>query len=92
MKDSARLDSLKKEIMVDIYKNRMLLTSERDRPEGWRLVSGLWSPFYIQLRNLSSFPETMRKVGEAMTIMIKESAPTVDKLVGIAFSGIPIAT
>ena len=90
--DSARLESLKKEIMVDIYKNRMLLTSERDRPEGWRLVSGLWSPFYIQLRNLSSFPETMRKVGEAMTIMIKESAPAVDKLVGIAFSGIPIAT
>ena len=90
--DSTRLDSLKKEIMVDIYKNRMLLTSERDRPEGWRLVSGLWSPFYIQLRNLSSFPETMRKVGEAMTIMIKEVAPTVDKLVGIAFSGIPIAT
>ncbi len=92
VKDSARLDILKKEIMVDIYKNRMLLTSERDRPEGWRLVSGLWSPFYIQLRNLSSFPETMRKVGAAMTIMIKESAPAVDKLVGIAFSGIPIAT
>jgi len=92
VKDSARLDSLKKEIMVDIYKNRMLLTSERDRPEGWRLVSGLWSPFYIQLRNLSSFPETMRKVGVAMTIMIKEAAPAVDKLVGIAFSGIPIAT
>ena len=92
VKDSTRLESLKKEIMVDIYKNRMLLTSERDRPEGWKLVSGLWSPFYIQLRNLSSFPETMRKVGEAMTIMIKESAPTVDKLVGIAFSGIPIAT
>ncbi len=90
--DSARLESLKKEIMVDIYKNRMLLTSERDRPEGWRLVSGLWSPFYIQLRNLSSFPETMRNVGEAMTIMIKEAAPAVDKLVGIAFSGIPIAT
>ncbi len=92
VKDSARLESLKKEIMVDIYKNRMLLTSERDRPEGWRLVSGLWSPFYIQLRNLCSFPETMRKVGEAMTIMIKEAAPAVDKLVGIAFSGIPIAT
>jgi orotate phosphoribosyltransferase len=92
VKDGARLESLKKEIMVDIYTNRILLTSERDRPEGWRVVSGLWSPFYIQLRNLSSFPETMRKVGEAMTIMIKEAAPTVDKLVGIAFSGIPIAT
>jgi orotate phosphoribosyltransferase len=90
--DSARVESLKKEIMVDIYKNRMLLTPERDRPEGWRLISGLWSPFYIQLRNLSSFPETMRKVGEAMTIMIREAAPAVDKLVGIAFSGIPIAT
>ncbi len=83
---------MKQEIMRDIYENRMLLTSERDRPEGWKLISGLWSPFYIQLRLISSFPETLWKVGHAMATMIHENAPHVNKLVGIAFAGVPIAT
>jgi orotate phosphoribosyltransferase len=83
---------LKKEIMQDIYGNRMLLTSVRDKPEGWTLHSGLWSPFYIQLRILSSFPETLEKVGKALGDLIKEGAPHINRLVGIAFAGIPIAT
>jgi orotate phosphoribosyltransferase len=83
---------LKKRIMQDIYVNRMLLTSFRDKPEGWTLHSGLWSPFYIQLRILSSYPETLRRVGDALSDLIKENAPHVNRLVGIAFAGIPIAT
>ncbi len=87
-----RLDDLKKNIMRDIYEKRMILTSVRDRPEGWTLHSGLWSPFYIQLRVLSSFPGTLKLVGEALSILLKEEAPSVNRLVGIAFAGIPIAT
>jgi len=83
---------LKKIIMQDIYENRMILTSVRDKPEGWTLHSGLWSPFYIQLRILSSFPETLEKVGEALGALVKEEAPHINRLVGIAFAGIPIAT
>lgn len=70
----------------------MLLTSFRDKPEGWTLHSGLWSPFYIQLRILSSFPETLHKVGKALGDLVKEEAPHINRLVGIAFAGIPIAT
>ncbi len=87
-----RLDGLKKNIMHDIYEKRMILTSVRDRSEGWTLHSGLWSPFYIQLRVLSSFPATLKLVGEALSILLKEEAPSVNRLVGIAFAGIPIAT
>lgn len=86
------LDILKQAIMNDLYQNRMLLTASRDKKEGWTLVSGLWSPFYIQLRLLSSFPETLKKVGQAMTVLLKEKAPNVNKVVGVAFAGIPIAT
>jgi len=70
----------------------MLLTSVRDKPEGWILHSGFWSPFYIQLRILSSYPGTLEKVGKALGDLIKEEAPHVNRLVGIAFAGIPIAT
>ena len=83
---------LKKRIMQDIYENRMLLTSVRDRPEGWTLHSGLWSPFYIQLRILSSFPQTLEMIGSALGALVKEEAPHINRLVGIAFAGIPIAT
>jgi len=78
--------------MQDIYEKRMILTSVRDRNEGWTLHSGLWSPFYIQLRILSSFPDTLKLVGSALSTLIKEEAPSVNRLVGIAFAGIPIAT
>jgi uridine monophosphate synthetase len=87
-----KLEDLKKTIMQDIYEKRMILTSVRDRPEGWTLHSGMWSPFYIQLRILSSFPETLKLVGSALSTLIKEEAPSVNRLVGIAFAGIPIAT
>jgi len=86
------LNLLKQDIMRDIYENHMLLTSHRDRSEGWNLISGVWSPFYIQLRLISSFPETLSKVGSAMARMIQEEAPHVNKIVGIAFAGVPIAT
>jgi len=93
MSDSTTLlDRLKTEIMQDIYDKRMVLTSIRDKPEGWTLHSGMWSPFYIQLRELCSYPETLTKVGKALSILIHEKAPHISRLVGVAFAGIPIAT
>lgn len=89
---TGKLDILKQDIMSDIYQNRMLLTASRDKKEGWTLISGIWSPFYIQLRLLSSYPETLKKVGRAMTTLLNEKAPNVNKVVGVAFAGIPIAT
>ncbi|UCH03766.1 MAG: hypothetical protein JSW05_09225 [Candidatus Thorarchaeota archaeon] len=86
------LETLKAQIMAEVYEKRMLLTSIRDRREGWTLVSGLWSPFYVQLRLLSSFPETLQKVGKAMAILLENEAPDVNKIIGIAFAGVPIAT
>ncbi|MHA1904274.1 MAG: orotate phosphoribosyltransferase [Candidatus Thorarchaeota archaeon] len=92
MNDTRDLQALKQKIMSDIYKNRMLLTSFRDRPEGWTMISGLWSPFYLQLRVLSSFPQTLKIIGQAMSVFLEDKAPDVNKLVGIAFAGVPIAT
>lgn len=80
-----------RKIVVELYKQGLIKTWMRDRKEGWKLVSGLWSPFYIQLRLLPSYPHLMQKVGEAMGAMIKKNT-SVDKLLGIAMAGIPIAT
>jgi orotate phosphoribosyltransferase len=92
MNQNLDMNVLKKEIMQDVYQNRMLLTSVRDRPEGWTLISGRWSPFYIQLRLLSSFPATLKKIGVALSELLEDEAPDVTRVVGIAHSGVPIAT
>ncbi len=84
-----------KEIIRSLYQNGMIMTWYRHRPEGFKLFSGDWSPYYISLRPMSSFPDSpqlLRKVGTVMGRMIREEAPKVNKIVGIAATGIPLAT
>lgn len=84
-------EELGKEITRLLYEKGLIKTWYRDNPGGWKLVSGLWSPFYIQLRPLPSYPELLRKVGYALGKIIKEECKAVNKVVGVAMTGIPIA-
>lgn len=73
----------------------MIETWYKDKPDGWTLVSGLWSPFYINLRLLGSksrSDEILTEIGSAMGAMIKKKLPYVNKLVGVYIAGIPLAT
>ncbi len=85
-------DDLGCEIVRLLYKNKMILTWYRDKPSGWQLHSGKWSPFYIHLRELSSHPEILRKIGYGLNLLIKQEIPDIDLIVGLAMAGIPIAT
>jgi orotate phosphoribosyltransferase len=86
---------LGKEIIRSLYQNGMIMTWYKDKPDGWRLRSGAWSPYYVTLRPISSLPispQLLKTVGTAMGRMIKEEAPKVNKIVGIAAAGVPLAT
>lgn len=80
-----------KEILILLYQHRMIRTFYRDRPQGWTLVSGLYSPLYIQLRPLASYPEVFEKVCRSMARMVREEAPEINRVIGIAMAGVPIA-
>jgi orotate phosphoribosyltransferase len=80
-----------KEILTLLYENRMIRTFYRDKPEGWTLISGLYSPLYIQLRPLISYPEIFGNVCAAMCRLVREEAPDITKVIGIAMAGVPIA-
>lgn len=82
---------LGKEIIGMLYDSKMIRTWYRDKPEGWTLHSGLWSPVYINLRHLGSYPTVFKKVGSALGEMIKNECNGVNKVVGIATAGVPIA-
>lgn len=82
-------------ITKTLYENGMIRTWYKDQPSGWRLVSKIWSPFYINLRPIGSFENSqqiLNDVGSVMGQMIKEESPEVNKIVGIASAGVPLAT
>jgi uridine monophosphate synthetase len=85
-------EELGKEITCLLYEKGLIKTWYRDNPRGWTLVSGLWSPFYMQLRPLASYPELLEKVGYALGKIIREECKDANKVVGVAMTGIPIAS
>jgi orotate phosphoribosyltransferase len=84
-------EKIGKKIIKLLYDNGMIKTWYRDKPEGWRLASGIWSPFYINLRYLISYPKILFMIGEALSNLIFEKL-SIKRLLGIAYTGIPMAT
>jgi orotate phosphoribosyltransferase len=88
-------EELGKKIIRMLYDAGMIETWYKDKADGWILVSGLWSPLYINLRPLASRPDSRKiltQVGSAMGKMIRENIPSINKLVGLYMAGIPLAT
>lgn len=82
---------LGKKIIKNLFEMGIIKTWQRDKHDGWILVSGIWSPFYIQLRKICSHPRLLKNIGYAMGKMIEHECSG-NKLLGIAMAGIPIAT
>jgi orotate phosphoribosyltransferase len=51
----------------------------------------MWSPFYVQLRPLVSKPKLLGGIGQALANLIARECPGVNRVVGVAMAGIPIA-
>jgi uridine monophosphate synthetase len=85
-------DKLGRKILISLYEKGMIKTWYRDNPKGWTLISGIWSPFYIQLRPISSYPKLLSNIGYSMGHLIKEECSDLDRILGVAMAGIPIAT
>lgn len=88
-------DAYGKRITCLLYDEGMIETWARNKPEGWTLVSGIWSPFYINLRPLGSkqnSKEILNEIGSAMGAVIKQDIPYISRIVGLYIAGIPLAS
>jgi orotate phosphoribosyltransferase len=85
----------KKELIQDVlrllYEHRLIRTCYRDKADGWVLISGLYSPVYIQLRPLLSYPAAFKRVCAAMAELIANEAPEINRIIGLAMAGVPLA-
>jgi orotate phosphoribosyltransferase len=86
-----RKQELGADLVRRLYETGTIRTWVRDRPEGWEIVSGRWSPFYVMMRNAPSRPELFRFMVDAGAELIQEEAPDANFIVGLAATGIPIA-
>ena len=77
----------------ELYRHGMIRTWLRDRPTGWELTSGAWSPFYYMFRDVPSFPHLFKYSVDILARLAEDRAKAArfDVLVGIASTGIPLA-
>lgn len=86
-----RRAELARDLITRLYQDGLFRTWLRDRPQGWELLSGTWSPFYITLRVLPSRPALFRKVTGGLGELVKHELPEANRLLGLAATGIPLA-
>ncbi len=91
MSTAAEREEATRSIVAMLYERRMIRTFHRDNPKGWKLISGLYSPLYIQLRPLASYPRVFEAVCRSLADLIREEAPEVNRVIGVAMAGVPIA-
>lgn len=86
-----RKTELADELIRRLYETRTMRTWLRDQPEGWEIISGDWSPFYVMARNAPSDPDLFRFMVDAGSELVVNELPDANYIVGLAATGIPLA-
>jgi orotate phosphoribosyltransferase len=86
-----RKQELAGELVRRLYAAGVVRTWLRDRPEGWELMSGAWSPFYVNFRDAPADPALFRFLVDAGAELVREELPEATQLVGLAAAGVPFA-
>jgi orotate phosphoribosyltransferase len=76
--------------LASLYQAKAIQTWMRDRPEGWELTSGDWSPFYFAFRDVPSSPALMSESVRLLATSVLRWEGQYDRLIGVASTGIAL--
>ncbi|MBF0343370.1 MAG: hypothetical protein HQL06_03980 [Nitrospirae bacterium] len=81
-------------LIIDLYKEGYIQTlwnavEHKNRAEGWWLKSGIWSPWFFNMRHVGSSPKLFYDICCAMADMISQH--DVNLLIGVEMTGLPLA-
>lgn len=79
------------ELIRRLYAAGVVRTWLRDQPAGWELMSGAWSPFYVNFRDAPADPALFRFLIDAGAELVRAELPQATQLVGLAAAGVPFA-
>lgn len=94
MKNFRSKEEWTERLMLPLYENKFLETlwnaaKEKNRQQGWTLVSGAWAPWYFNIRPVGDTPQLFHDVCQAMAEMIM-GYDDVDLLIGVEMAGVPL--
>lgn len=86
-----------KNILLDLYRGGFVETiyntqNEKHQKEGWILKSGIWSPWYFNLRPVGACPKLVSDIAFVMNHMIRDEVPNLDQMLGIEMAGVPLVS
>ena len=84
-------------ILTDLYHERYIETifnaeEEKYQKKGWTLKSGLWSPWFFNLRPVGATPRIVSDIAYAMNHLVQDEAPGLTQIVGIEMAGVPLVS
>lgn len=81
------------QLIGELYSRKLILTWMRDKPGGWELTSGAWSPFYFMFRHVPFYPDLFEYSVDVLVSLVEDirRRSSIDALVGVASTGIPLA-
>lgn len=94
MKTRISKEEWTEKLIEPLYQNKFIQTlynaaKEKNRNEGWKLVSGAWSPWYFNIRPVGNTPQLFYEICLATAEMIIDY-DDVDLLIGVEMAGVPL--
>ncbi len=86
-----------KNVLRDLYRKGFIETiynteNKYFQENGWTLKSGIWSPWYFNLRPVGACPKTVSDIAYVMNHMIRDNVPNLTQIVGIEMAGVPLVS
>ena len=90
-------EEIARDITSRLYKDGYIETifntkNPKRMEEGWILKSGIWVPWYLNLRPIGASPKLLADIGYALALMFENEMLECNKILGVDMAGIPIAT